>query len=396
MSIQLVSTDHGDRITASFRNATNRIQIISPFIGFPAAKVLCDTSSNNENLHCQIITRFSREDFISGASNINALELLLDSGVKLFALKNLHTKLYLIDDHTALLGSANFTSGGFRLNHELSLLFQGEYEIIAEMNNYYDQMLENMMQQGDYAITQEKVKKEAIEIERLRSARKDKSTFYRNEKQFGAEIPSPLDNGVLYETDSIQDILADAAIMPDGASIWFKLESDANNRSDPNEKHSLVQLENFPGGITCFPEGTKPTGIQNGDYVYIAVVSQDSNGNNTPVIVGRGLTHGYEEGNRATSAMIEKYPWMEYYCWFVRLYNMEYIDAEIKYGISLLDLLASVGDGTYPSTVGKSRSFAELRQTHYHKSHMHLTQQAKKYLDDMFDLKTKQYGIIKI
>ncbi|WP_427910064.1 hypothetical protein [Pelotomaculum schinkii] len=40
-----------------------------------------------------------------------------------------------------MLGSANFTSGGFRLNHELSIFVRDEVDILTDMHSYYNDTL---------------------------------------------------------------------------------------------------------------------------------------------------------------------------------------------------------------------------------------------------------------
>jgi hypothetical protein len=62
---------------------------------------------------------------------------MIDSGIKLYAVKGLHTKLYLFDKSDGVLGSANFTAGGFISNVELSLHVEDENELIFNLYNYF-------------------------------------------------------------------------------------------------------------------------------------------------------------------------------------------------------------------------------------------------------------------
>lgn len=59
-------------------------------------------------------------------SSIEGLKKLYEVGAKILALVVLHTKLYIFDDLSAIIGSANFTTGGFYTNHELSVLIDEE------------------------------------------------------------------------------------------------------------------------------------------------------------------------------------------------------------------------------------------------------------------------------
>lgn len=395
MPIQLVTNDHEAKLRDIFLSVENQFYIVSPFIGFPIVKQLCSMLVNNPKVRCEVITRFAREDFVNGASNLYAHQELLQNGVQIYALRGLHTKLYLIDKKSAMLGSANFTSGGFKLNHELSLFIKDETKIIEDMHNYYDELMSAIKSKGDYLVTQELVDAEIAMVESLRKGRKDKTTSYSNEYQFGALLDKDGANDTGGIPDSIQSIISISSQTIVNEGIWLKFEGEANDREDPNEKYWLFTPNKYPHGITCFPTNNKPSGMKVGDYIYIAVVSTDEKGNNTPIIVGRARTYGFEKENVADESMRKIYPWTEHYSVFVRLYDVEYLNTEQKNGISLIDVIAEVGPDTYPSTIGTSKPLQELRTTHYQKSHLRITHQAKDYLDMRFNQKAKQYGVCK-
>lgn len=396
MAIQLVSDDHEERLNDLFLSVEDTFYIVSPFIGLPIVKRLCSILESNSNIRCEVITRFSREDFVNGASNLHALEKLLQHNVHIYALRGLHTKLYLIDKKFALLGSANFTSGGFKLNHELSLLIADETNILEDMIKYYDDLLGAIKSKGDFLITLEQVTSEIDIVGRLRKTQKNKNIRYSNEQQFGALIDTERAKDTGGNPDSIQTIISaiDYEVKKEG--IWLKFEGDANDRLNPDEKYWLFTPDNYPHGITCFPTNNKPSGMKAGDYIYIAAISTDEKGNNTPVIIGRARTHGYEKENIADETMRRLNPWTEHYSIFVRLYDVEYLDTAQKNGISLIDVIADVGTNTYPSTIGTSKTLPELRTTHYQKSHLKITSQAKEYIDMRFEQKAMQYGACRV
>ena len=74
-------------------------------------------------------------------SSLTALKSLQTAGVDIYALKDLHARLYLFDDNVAIIGSANFTSGGFGNNIELSLYIEDEYDLIERLSKYFDHLL---------------------------------------------------------------------------------------------------------------------------------------------------------------------------------------------------------------------------------------------------------------
>lgn len=208
MSIELITNNHLPVLNEAFSTIYKEINIISPFISGQMANKLCDILKEKPNVSCTLITRFYHDDFINGASDINSLKLLLENNVKIFLLKDLHTKAYLLDDHIGMLGSANFTSGGFILNHELSILFKDEEDIIDDMQNYFFKVLDLIQKAGNHMLTLEQVLDEIVIVNKKRKEfAKDKKNGInaRTERRLGAKIK--LDTALPeYLYDSLQKL----------------------------------------------------------------------------------------------------------------------------------------------------------------------------------------------
>lgn len=394
MSVEVVDRNHYEKLLFILDSTEKEISIVSPFIKDETAKLLCTILSGNPDIHCTIITRFVRQEFVDKASSLLALKHLRENGATLYALRYLHTKLYLVDDHIAMMGSANFTTGGFRLNHELSLLMENEPAIIADLHEYFNRMLAEIIPQEDSAITDELIASEAAAIEKAISNWTYKEVKYSFDKscQHGAVIGHANKENQPPTPDSIQDIIADGEKVVSTSHAWIKFEGIAEEREDPEAQYSLFAPKGFPNGITCFPRNKRPVGIKEGDCIYLAVVTQDTEGNNTPVIVGRATTYGYEEGNMATDDMIKQTEWMERFPAYIRVKEIEYLMTAQKNGISLIHLLTTLGTDMYPTTVGTAKPYPELRAMHYRRSHMRITTAAAAYIDKQFDILAKKYG----
>lgn len=395
MSVQVVSREHFLLISELFESAESSIKIISPFIGTDMAQLLTDNMVINPELKVEIITRFYREDFIKGVSKISALEKLNDAGVKIYALVGLHTKLYLFDMDSALLGSANFTSGGFKLNHELSLYVEDENEVNRQLVTYFDNLIKTISQSGDFLLTTEKIAEEKRIVTSLLEKRTDKSTEYRNEARFGAKITLPSQASDEEQPDTIQAILSDSLHAEYSETIWLKFEGEASNRYSLADKYSPNTTSQFPEGITSYPTSKKPS-VEGGDYIYMAVVCMDQRGNPVlPHIVGRGRSAGYREGNVATADMIAEFEWMARFSHYCPFTEFEYIDAPIAECIPLVRILQDLGSNTYITTMGKSLSMSDLRARHHQMAHLRLTAKAKDYIDNLFDDLAIKHGVLR-
>lgn len=399
--LKLISKEHRPQIVELFANAQKNVNIISPFIGMDMANLLCQCLANNNQISCKIITRFYREDFISGVSDLRALKKLVEAGVDIYLLNKLHTKLYLFDKSTAMIGSANFTSGGFRFNHELSLMIKEETKVLAEIQSYFDDLVEQIELLGEFKLTLERIQSEIKETNRLRDLRTDSKTTFKNNTKFGADIDQTL---ITLENENITDpiqhfIIGDSkkSIEGVGPNIWLKFEGEASSRFSVKERYSPTITNKFKCGITCFPDKNQRLNIADNDYIYLALVSRTDQGTPvSPIIVGRGITEGYKEKNFADDSMKKKYTWMEHYPLFCVYKEFEYLDTEIENGIPLAEVLSKVGSKTYISSCEENCSLQELMKVHYQKAYITLTNDAKKYIDEVFDQLVRKYGSIRL
>ncbi len=391
MSIELLTNDHYPYIENAIINSRKQICIISPFIGFNTAKLLSEYISK-QNVACTIITRFYREDFLNNASSIEGLDLLKKNGASIYALKGLHTKLYLFDEAIAVLGSANFTFGGLVLNHELSLYISDETELIESLRSYFDVLFDKVKSSLESEITQEIIDNEIIKLETIIKNRKDKNTTYKNNYQYGAELKYELSK---VENDIIETIIIENIKESSQEGIWLKFEGTGENRFSPTEKYDITKVNRRNElNLTNFP--MYPASIKDGDSIFLCAISWDMNGIATPMVVARAKTTGANRINKADNEMLKQYPWMERYPYYIELYDVEIIKTYVQNCISLNNILMEVGSNTYPSTVNRILSHAELRTRHYQKAYLRITPMAKSYIDNKFNELIKKYGVTNI
>ena len=122
--------------------------ISSPYIKYPVAGLLNEVlrSKQNPNVSVQILTRIRVQDLIEGASDLEAFEKLLQladvSGLKVTVkcLSNLHAKVYIFDENSAIVTSSNLTPSGLKSNVEygIEVTEQGVIRhVLDDMYNYW-------------------------------------------------------------------------------------------------------------------------------------------------------------------------------------------------------------------------------------------------------------------
>ena len=91
------------------------IDVSSPFVG----NALCDLLAKaHSSVGVTLLTRTRLVDFASGASDINAVATVAAREGSVLGLDRLHAKIYVFDEKSALVTSANATYSGLRKNAE--------------------------------------------------------------------------------------------------------------------------------------------------------------------------------------------------------------------------------------------------------------------------------------
>lgn len=402
--IEILSDNHYDKIMDVFETTKKRIKIISPFLSMNMAKKLCDIV-NNHNVECTFITRFYLEDMFAKANSIDAIELMMNSGIQVYALKGLHTKLYLFDDNIGVVGSANFTSGGFVSNFELSLMAVDENTLLSDLHAYYDDILGKIEKADEGKITPF-VLADAREKYRslLDSKKSGKGTT--SIYMYGAELDKK-------KMDSVEKKLAEAisassekdimqAVFRENVeekkydyTIWLKFDGEGSDRLIPHEIFPMIDVKEDGKKVYIQNYPFKVGAIKEGDAVYLAAITTDTKGKNQPVIVGKGIYRGFAENNCVQPEWIQKYDWMERYPYYCVLQEAKILNTGVENGIPLSTVWDELGSNTYAASFGRNETLVEVARKHYQKAHMRLSGNAKDFIDIRFAELEDKYGVIK-
>lgn len=147
------------------------------------------------------------------------MERLVNAGVKVYALQDLHTKLYIFNKETIIMGSANFTFRGFYKNHEFGVLMENEIIFAQECSQYFEKLLADIIDSGDWEVTSSIIEKEKNICDRIIGERAfaqknpgknaSPSVILRNPKKWGAVLSSDISNEDLIN-DKNNDFLEEA------------------------------------------------------------------------------------------------------------------------------------------------------------------------------------------
>lgn len=404
--MQVLTNNHYDKMLDLFEGATKRIRIISPFISESIAKKLCDAIKIS-NIKCEFITRFYLEDMFAKANSMDAIEMMMDAGIEVYALKGLHTKLYLFDDDYGVLGSANFTAGGFKSNVELSLLVENEDSILGELHSYFDDLLAKIKQSKEGLITKEVLASGREKYKYSFSSKKGKSKT-TNVFMYGASLDKKTifddADSALKEIEkckSEKDIIHSMfksleqkeQIIYDH-TIWLKFDGEGNDRLEAKEKFPMTSVQTAEGILYLSNYPFKVHSIKEDDEIYFAALSTDIKGKNQPIIVGRGHLASFKKENCVRDEWLKEHSWMNRYPWYCVIKDARVLDIPVEKGIPMDEIWDILGSDTYISSFGRNETIADVAKKHFQKAHIRLSGNAKDYIDKRLNELEKQYGVI--
>ncbi len=110
---------------AAIYAARRRVWLATPYFVPGEAAMMALTSAALGGLDVRLLVPRRADSRLVTFATRSYFDELLDAGVKVYEYgpRLLHTKALLVDDETAIIGSANFDHRSFRLNFEVSLLF---------------------------------------------------------------------------------------------------------------------------------------------------------------------------------------------------------------------------------------------------------------------------------
>ena len=116
----LSSSDFGDRLREAISACEAKLLIASAFIKSAALEALIEFRVDADVV---VVARWQKQDLVSGASDLDAYQLCKERGWKFGISQNFHGKVYLVDQNSIFLGSANLTQKGLNIGRLSNIEF---------------------------------------------------------------------------------------------------------------------------------------------------------------------------------------------------------------------------------------------------------------------------------
>lgn len=314
---------------------TKKLRVVSPFV---KEQIIRKMEGHFDFNNFELITRFNLRDFASNLSSIDGLKFSVERGANVFGIKELHSKIYLFDNRSAIITSANLTTGGLISNYECGI-YTTDPSTIQSLQNYFNEL--KRIAGHNLSVQQCENWKQQIEgIEIINT-----------------QIPSLPDYGS-------SQIRIDSSV-----NYYIKFFGTANNRVSLS--YSIrTEIDRALCHYACgFSKNKKPRQIQDGDIIYMARMTRE------PwdyAIFGKAVAKKFVDvRDQATQGEILERPWKANWPIYLRVTNPVFIDGSLGDCVLLYDLIKALDYESFPST--KARYISGERNINPSKS---LSQQA--------------------
>ena len=136
-AIKILNRNHFDQFTNEL-NKSYKLLIVSPFIKENITHHILKKIPGNK---IKLITRYNTLDFYTGVSDLNAIKMFFKGSTEIRGVYKLHSKLYIFDERSAIITSANFTKAGMISNMEFGLLVNDK-KIVTECIRHFNYLWE--------------------------------------------------------------------------------------------------------------------------------------------------------------------------------------------------------------------------------------------------------------
>lgn len=280
--------------------STNTVYLISPFITRNIVDHLLKASKGKSNI--KLITRYNLNDFRSKVSSLSALKCLVENGAEVKGIKNLHSKVYIFDNKSTIVGSANFTSGGFFNNYEFGLKSTNQHTANKSLDYFHSL----------WNISTELLTKDEI-AEWDKKIKDSKSVPKNNElPDFGKKA-------------SIQGGKNQKCIIKIFGKTDSRVDLNFTSKDEIERSHCHWALT-FSGKRGRYQNG-RPRKYNNGDIVYMARMLEGRD----YAIFGKGIALKHVD-TRDVASIEDKaeIPWKSEWPVYIRVHTTEFINGKMN------------------------------------------------------------------
>lgn len=338
---------------------TKKLRVISPFV---KEQIVRKLQLQFDFKNFELITRFNLRDFASNVSSLDALKFSVEQGASVYGIRELHSKIYLFDNRSAIITSANLTSGGLVNNYECGIYIT-DTSTIKNLQSYFNDLLivagqelsVNQCNEWHLQLTQVKI--------------------------YNTDVPS------------LPDFGSSKIKVDKNKNYYIKFFGTSKNRV-PFTFATKEVIERALCHYACgFSKSKKPRQIQDGDIIYMARMT------NNPcdyAIFGKAEAIKFVDGrDEASEAEIIERPWKKEWPIYLRVTNPIFMDGTMGDCVLLYDLIKALEYESFPSTKNryeKGERNISVSRSLSQQAYVKLTTKAVEWLEPKFQEALNRMG----
>ena len=386
-AIKILNRDHFDKFNSEL-NISDKLLIISPFIKENITDHILKIIPGNK---IRLITRYNTLDFYSGVSDLNAIKMLFKASTEIRGVYRLHSKLYIFDERSAIITSANFTKAGMISNMEFGLLVNDK-KIVSECIRHFNDLWEKA---GDSVDEKMIIKWQKKIDEAIKHKKKIKNPF-----GLGDEGNDCFDeNEVNNELKSIRKKTGIKRVkrQQNLAKRYFIKYIGATNGRKPLTHSIKKEIQESECDKKVY-YSYHPHQISDGDVIYFGRMTENPA---DYAIIGKGIGIKHIRSRDIVSASekrVKKWWWKNNYQYFNLVHSCEFINGKLENCVLLVnDIIAKFEHNTLVTTRERwdngERDIVVTRSL-MQKQFVEITPEVAKWLDKQLDKEMQLSGKI--
>lgn len=349
----------------------DRLRIICPFIKRGVVERLLAAGAPQR---IEVLTRYDTRAFCDGASDVEALALLLDRGASVRGVKDLHAKVYLFGRARAVVTSANLTRAALRSNHEFGFV-SDDPEVLARCERYFEELWARV----EPDLTSERIAEWRAKVERCRAARARGG-----------------DEGLGDEGVDVALGDEEPPIFPPEAPTqpsFVKLFGEGAKRADRTQSVRWAVERTGCHWACTYPPTKRPRRVADGSIMFMAYLVSDPD---DIVIFGRAVGRRHRDDvDVATADEIRQRDFKEHYRLYVRVHDSEFVSGTLKNGVSLGAMMRALGTDSFASTQRRAaagETDIDPRRSVWQQAQMELTRESYRWIAARLEAAIARHG----
>ena len=370
--IRLVDAGWERELTAAILTDPGEVRIVCPFIKIGALDCLLSHRPDN----VQVITRFNLADFAEGVSDIEALRLLLEAGASIRGIRNLHAKLYVFGTSRAIITSANLTKAALTRNQEFGVVAD-DATVIAACRDYFD----GLWRRASADLSRDMLDswEETVIRYCAASGRPNRASGlddFGADSELSAKLPV-----------SLPTVVANAE------QAFVKFLGAGHNRVAISSYTTIEEIEETRcHWAVPYPANRRPGSVKDGAIMFIARLTKEPDIR----IFGRAIALKHDPvRDNASPEDIALRPWKEKWSRYIRVHHAEFVAGTMKNGISLNELMDTLGSDSFVPTqrsAARGAGNTDPRRAYMQQPAVELSSQGLSWLGEQLQAAFDEHG----